>query len=82
MSKKTYDVLKEIFMICAIAGAILIDLTPVISTPGITLAGAILSTVGTAGLKYLAESSKNYFADKLIVGPDDVIEPEAKHEDY
>lgn len=82
MSKKTYDVLKEIFMICAIAGAILIDLTPVISTPGITLAGAILSTVGATGLKCLAESSKKYFADKLIVGPDEVIaaDSEEPHE--
>lgn len=82
MRQKTYDTLKELFTICAILGAIMIDLTAVVKVPGFVLAAAILSTIGAGGLKYLAQSSKAYFADKLIVGSDEVIaaDPEEPHE--
>lgn len=76
MNKKTYDTLKEIFLVCAIIGAILVDLTAVVQNPALITAGAILTTIGGAGCKYLAEKSKEYFSDKLIVGPDDAIEGE------
>lgn len=76
MTKKTYDTLKEIFLVCSIIGAVLVDLTAVVQSPALITAGAILTTIGGAGCKYLAEKSKEYFSDKLIVGPDDAIEGE------
>lgn len=67
MKEGTYNTLKTIFSALPFIAGALSGIGKLLDNEPLILIGAILGVVASACLKWLAEESKRYFADKDIV---------------